>query len=120
MKFDLLSAIIGFLVALVLVFVKTRLFSRYSYFETPKFDGMTPEEASKLYEKTLELMNNDLKTRSEAAIAAGNPAEAKKMALDTQKAQQDFSLAYSTYMVDNTPATAMGPEVAPPPEPPKV
>jgi hypothetical protein len=120
MKFDLLSAVIGFLLAFLVMVFKNRFFSRYSHFDVPKFNGLSADAASKLYEKTLEDLSADLKTRSEAAIAAGNPMEAKKIALDMQKTQQDFSLAYNTYMMELTPATAIAPEVPPPPEAPKV
>lgn len=120
MKFDLLSAAIGFLVAVLIMIFKNRFFSRYSNFDAPKFDGLSIEDATKLYEKTLTELSEDLKKRSEEAIAAGKPDDAKKFALDMQKAQQDFSLAYNTYMVDHAPKEAPSPEHPPPPEGPKV
>lgn len=114
MKFDLLSAVIGFLLAFLIMMVKKSFFSRYSYFDMPKFDGLSAVEASQLYEKTIADIEADLLKRSEAAIAAGNPMEAKKLALDMQKVQQDLSLAYNTYMVDKVPPTQVAPEVPPP------
>lgn len=99
-----------------------------SYYDVPTFSSpMTVDDAKQAYQAAIDAINTDLKTRSQAAIDAGNPADAKKFALDAQKAQSDLSLAFNTYMVTITPAeeavpshpsaTGPVPESAPAPSP---
>lgn len=108
MKFDVLSAFTGFVIAFVIIFVWRR-FKNTSFYDVPTFQGMSLQAASDLYEKTMQEMSNDLQTRSEALIAAGNPAGAKKLGLEMQKMSQDLALAYNTYTVDLVPSGSMSP-----------
>jgi len=64
---------------------------------------MTVEQAGQLYQSTLDKINQDLQTQSQAAIQAGNPAQAKQLGLQAQEAQMNLGLAYNKYLVSITP-----------------
>ena len=67
MKFDVRSAIVGFLIALVIMFAWQR-FRKMSYYDIPTFtDDMTLEQAQALQENTAKMMAEDLTKRQTAA-----------------------------------------------------
>jgi len=84
-------------------------FVRASYFDASAFEGRSIDEAGAHYQQLLDESSKNLQANSEKAIAEGRPADAKKMALDAQKFQQDLSLAYNTYIVSKTDASAPHP-----------
>ncbi len=67
MKFDVRSAVVGFLIALVVMFAWQR-FRNMSYYDMPTFtEDMTMEQAQALQEKTAKMLGDDLAKRQAAA-----------------------------------------------------
>lgn len=114
MTFDYKTFFIGVLVGL-LIMIFRNFFVHTSYFDAAVFEGKSVEEASAHFEKLLSESAQNLQNNSELAISEGRPEDAKKLALQAQKYQQDLSLAYNTYIVSKTPASAPTPG-APAPE----
>jgi len=107
---------LGFLAALCLMFLWRLLTSKRSYYDVPTFtSGMTAEQATTLYQATLDAINADLEKRANEAIVAGTPEKAKEYSLEAQKAQMELSLALNTYLVDIVPASVDIPEQPAPP-----
>jgi len=100
MRFDALSFVLGIL----LVIVVNYIMKRRSGYTVPTFaPPMTAEQAGQLYQTTLDQINQDLQTQSQAAIQAGNTAQAKQLGLQAQEAQMKLSLDYNKYLVSITP-----------------
>jgi hypothetical protein len=111
MKDNAKNFALGFLTAILLMLLWRFLTAKKSYYDVPTFkQGMTAEEAQKVFQESLDAINADLEKRSNEAIQAGTPEKAKQYALEAQKAQSDLSMALNTYLVDITPVNAAIPE----------
>jgi hypothetical protein len=93
------------IIAAIFVLVIFMFFRKRSGYEMPKFAGMSKDDAGKLYETTLSLINQDSESKSEIAIANGQPEVARNLGLDAQKAQNDLSFEYNKYVASITPVT---------------
>jgi hypothetical protein len=103
MKFDYILFFTGIFIGILFMIIKNKFFVRTSYFDASVFMGKNTDEATTLYQKMIDDSSADLKAKSEKLIAEGNATEAKKLAIDVQKYQQDLSLAFNTYMIDKVP-----------------
>jgi hypothetical protein len=117
MAFDIKAFVVGVIVGLIIMVVRN-LFVRTSYFDSMAFQGKNVEEAGKYYQQLIDDSAKNFEERSNKAIQEGRPQDAKKLALEAQKYQQDLSLAYNTYVMELVPANAPVPppskEGAPP------
>jgi hypothetical protein len=100
--------------------VVRNLFVRTSYFDSMAFQGKNVEEAGKYYNQLIDDSAKNFEERSNKAIQEGRPQDAKKLALEAQKYQQDLSLAYNAYVMDLVPANAPVPPPSKEGSPPSV
>ena len=119
MAFDIKAFVIGVLVGIIIMVVRN-LFVRTSYFDSMAFQGKNVEEAGKYYHQLIDDSAKNFEERSNKAIQEGRPQDAKKLALEAQKYQQDLSLAYNTYVMELVPANAPVPPPSKEGPPPSV
>jgi len=119
MAFDIKAFVIGVLVGIIIMVVRN-LFVRTSYFDSMAFQGKNVEEAAKYYNQLIDDSAKNLEERSNKAIQEGRPQDAKKLALEAQKYQQDLSLAYNMYVIELVPANAPVPPPSKEGPPPSV
>jgi hypothetical protein len=98
MKFDLLSAIIGFLVAVVLFLIRTRMTSRY---DVPAFTGKSQMELQSLYDYELNKLSADMMQKMETSA----PEEHEMINADFAASQKTLTDAYSAAMMAMAPVT---------------
>ena len=116
MKFDVRSAIAGFLFALVIVFAWQR-FKRMSYYDMPTFtDDMTIEQAQALQEKTAKMLGEDLAKRQ--AAAGTDEAAVGAATKEVQDAMVKLAADFGAFTTRKSMAPAA--PAAPAPEAPKV
>lgn len=96
MKFDLLSALIGFLVAVVLFLIRSRMTSRY---DVPSFSGQSQMELQSSYESELKGLSDDLMKKMESSP----PEEHEKINAEFAASQQALTDAYSAAMMALAP-----------------
>lgn len=96
MKFDLLSALIGFLVAVVLFLIRGRMTSRY---DVPSFTGKSQLDLQRLYESELNKLSDDMMQKMESSA----PEEHEKINADFAASQQALTDAYSAAMMALAP-----------------
>jgi hypothetical protein len=100
MKFDFLSALIGFLVAVVLFMMRSRL----SFYTVPDMSGMSIEQLTTAYEAELKTLSDDLAKKNEGAT----PEDIKKNQDEFANSQVALTNAYSEAMMKLAPVTQSG------------
>jgi maltodextrin utilization protein YvdJ len=85
------------IVIIAVVIVSAVFFSKRSGYDLPTFTaGMSKADADKLYESANKMIEDDLKVKTD--LSTSDPAQARDASLAAQKAQNDLSLAYNTYI----------------------
>lgn len=97
MKFDLLSALIGFLIAMVLFLIRGRMTSRY---DVPSFTGKSQLELQTMYEYELNKLSADMMQKMESSV----PEEHEKINAEFAASQKTLTDAYSAAMMALAPA----------------
>jgi hypothetical protein len=95
MKFDLFSAVIGFLVAVVLFMLRARL----SFYTVPDMSGMSIEQLTAAYEGELKTLSDDLAVKNKDAT----PEDIQKNQDEFANSQVALTNAYSEAMMKLAP-----------------
>lgn len=97
MKFDFLSALIGFLFAVLLFMLRSRL----SFYTVPDMAGMSVEQLTAAYEAELKNLSDDLAAKNKDA----SPEDIKKNQDEFANSQVALTNAYSEAMMKLAPTT---------------
>lgn len=95
MKFDLLSAVVGFLLAVLLFLLRRRL----SFYTVPEMSGGTIDELTRVYEGELKKLSDDLASKNKDAT----PEDIQKNQADFANSQTALTNAYSEAMMKLAP-----------------
>jgi len=95
MKFDLLSALIGFLVAVVLFMLRSRL----SFYTVPDMSSMSIEQLTAAYEGELKTLSDDLAAKNKDAT----PEDIQKNQDEFTNSQTALTNAYNEAMMKLAP-----------------
>jgi len=95
MKFDLLSALIGFLVAVVLFLIRSRL----SFYTVPDMGSMSIEELTTAYEAELKKLSDELEMKNKDAT----PEDIKNNQSEFSNSQVALTNAYTEAMMKLAP-----------------
>jgi hypothetical protein len=97
MKFDFLSALIGFLVAVVIFMLRSRM----SFYTVPDMSAMSIEQLTVAYEGELKKLSDDLEAKNKDAT----PEDIKKNQDEFANSQVALTNAYSEAMMKLAPTT---------------
>lgn len=101
MKFDAKSVALGFIIALLIVFVWRLISGRSSFFTNlPDFqETMTPDAAKAFYDATFQSLSADLEAKVKQAKELKNPDEELKVWKDGRNMLNEFSNKYDEYLL---------------------